>query len=330
MSQSLSKSVAVETELVVPSLLVAGTLAKSRQRYLLGIGLVMTFVVMSSAKEVFVGNVVQHFNPFFLVASCFAIISAFFTVVQLRSDRTLYRSLSLRDVVLLNITTTTSWVGFFYALKYMEPAVVSAINTAIGPAATLAASRMLRPSSKVLRIEVLCSLGILVTLSLLVWLTLHGESAVGGGYSLQRLVGVGASITGGLSIVGNTILSKRLSEKGTPTTLVMAVRFYLLVGCALALWLGTEQDHKVHPKELWTIAGVAILGIMIPLFALQKGIEKSEPITVSLLISIAPLFTLIGQAFDKRLAFSVPSFLGILITVGFVAFSIVARHRSMR
>lgn len=306
----------------------------SRQRaYIIGILLVFLFVILSSAKEVFVGNLTQHLDPFFLVFVCFVIMAVLFNTIQLTTNRAgylKYFQTDLKDIVFLNLSTTASWLGFFYALKHVEPAIVSAINTAIGPVITVAFSRIFRPSARVLRAEVICSSLIFGIILCLVCSSLSGTSAIGHVDAGKQAVGIMASLIGGCAIVANTIFSKRLSEQGLPTTMVMSVRFFLLIILSFGIWVSDSHSVPVHGSDLASIVLVAVMGIIIPLFMLQKGIEKSEPITVSLIISIAPVFTFMFQGLDKRLAFSFYSFLGVLAVVFIVAISMVTRHRSLK
>lgn len=61
---------------------------------------------------------------------------------------------------------------------------------------------------------------------------------------------------------------------------------------------------------------IALFGVALPLYLLQVGIRRTEPITASILLTLSPLFAYVLQLADHRLT---PSVLTLGCVAGIVA-----------
>ncbi|MGP4971768.1 hypothetical protein [Psychrobacter aquimaris] len=161
-------------------------------------------------------------------------------------------------------------------------------------------------------------LAIFISMATMIILTLKEKSA-NGLVDLSFLwIGIVASIICGISISFVTILSKNLNMSGISATQIMMYRFILLIGfCG---FLASGETIFFTLKEFFLpLLFIALIGNVIPLFTLQLSIEKLEPIMVTLLLVLAPIFYLIIQLFDKSIPISPISWIAISITVILVA-----------
>lgn len=60
---------------------------------------------------------------------------------------------------------------------------------------------------------------------------------------------------------------------------------------------------------------ITAVGVILPIFCLQLGIERSNPLTVSVLITTIPIFFYVVQFLDARLAQSLPSIVGVAVVI---------------
>ncbi|TQI82189.1 EamA-like transporter family protein [Serratia fonticola] len=304
-------------------------------QYISGVFFVLSFVFLASAKEVYIGHAVQGIPPYLLVIYCFVPISILFFLIYLWKsgfdDFILETKKNIKDVVAVNISTSVSWIASFYALKYIEPSIENAINTGIGPVITFIAAFSINNISHYNKREVISSIGISFAIIIMIAISLSGKSGVENHSHIDTVYGVLFCFLTGLGIVGNTIFSKRLSKSGCSTSFVLTTRFYLmLIVSFFMLFYTTTNIEPLHLlKE--NLAGVIVLtffGIMLPLFLLQKGIERIEPMTISLLIVLGPILTYTLQFFDDRLSLSYYTLMAILFVVGFVVYGISSQKRS--
>ena len=72
---------------------------------------------------------------------------------------------------------------------------------------------------------------------------------------------------------------------------------------------------------------VAVAGLIVPLYVLQLGIKESEPITVALVLALAPSLTLVLEYFDHRLVISTTSILSIVAVLFFTFLGVIPKLR---
>jgi drug/metabolite transporter (DMT)-like permease len=300
--------------------------------YLLGVLCVTGYNILAAASEVYIGNFVQKFEPFYLVFLCFVITAVFFNIIQLRDYEGYFTKIrnNIKDIIFVNLSTTITWLSFFVSLKYIEPAIVATINSSIVPILMLCLAPILRRNSKVLTIEIFSSIGIFITLIILVWASLTGRSAVGTNSIERATIGIIAALICGVGIMLNSIFSKRLNDSGWIASSIMAVRFFLLILCAFGLLAYMNQIVFISLLDGISILLIVFIGTIIPLYLLQVGIEYSEPIVLSLLLSMGCFFTLVLQVFDSRLVWSPFTTIGIFAVSIFAVTGIFFRHRSFK
>lgn len=301
-------------------------------RVVSGIAPVLGFAFLTAALDVYGGSTVQDISPQVLAAVSFSMTAVFFLALQsvrvgltaaLRPLRT-----NPYDVAAINVTTAVTWLSMLFALKYLEPAVVSVVVVALGPILTIVMAPVLRQGSKALNAEVAASVGICLVLAVLVWESFTGRSAVGSLAAGDAVAGFVLTLTCGIGSTANIIYMKRLSEAGQTPQAVLAIRFFLMIAIA---WVLTALDEQPGVGEaLWPSLVVAVIGVGVPIYLLQIGIRHTEPITTSLLLSVSPLITLLLQLFDGRLTMSVVSWVCTVVLVALMSGGIVKRAKEDR
>jgi len=300
-----------------------------------GASIVVVYNFLAGANEVFVSNRLQSLDPALLLLLSTGIAAVFFNVLQVRGPRR-YAALVRRDlrwVALLNGSTALVWVSFFVALRYAEPAIVATANVALAPALAIVLARWIRPGSSVLGIERFAAAGIVVLLVGGLYVSAIGQSGVGSAFHQLSALGVAASLVCGVSISATAMFAKRLYDGGWKASQVMASRFWVLLavtGLAVALEGPAQRGLGSIPALGVTAVIAAVVGTVLSLYLLQLGIERLEPVTLGLLLASGPVFTLLLQAFDPRLHFTVASIAIVGLSTVLVAWTLVARDRAER
>lgn len=288
-----------------------------------GILYVVAFLVLANANAVFSGNLLQQLHPFTFLFWSFVITSGFFLTRLLLSSGTCGLAIGLNasgPLIILNFTSALNWIGYFYALRYIEPAIVSAIMGGLGPVSTILLERIVRRRQLPLYTYVV-AMGILSGTVLLAWASLVGLSGIRPINVSDTLIGLAAAAIGGASQALNTIATKQLGECSWTATRIMAHRFYLLIIVAAVLAYSGPGFMIASSMQIGGLAIATLLGVIIPLWLLQRGILLSEPFTVAALLAWAPLLTYVFQVFDARIQWSMTSALGCSMIVLSTVFS---------
>src|SRR5678815_2500176 len=101
----------------------------ARRAHRIGLIFISIYVLLTSAKEVFLGNLEQSVDPMLMLLACFTVMAAVFNLTQIGKGRAYAASFraNLNDIVILNLFTLAAWVGDFATLYYLEPAIAGAI-----------------------------------------------------------------------------------------------------------------------------------------------------------------------------------------------------------
>ncbi len=297
-----------------------------------GIVPILGFTVLTAALDVYGGSTVQRVSPQVLAAVSFSLTAAFFLALQAvlgRLPSTLGALLDHPyDVAAINVTTAVTWLSMLFALKYLEPAVVSVVVVALGPILTVLMGPVLRRGGTALRSETTVSIGVCAVLAVLVWESFAGHSAIGSISGGEAVAGFLLALACGAGSAANIIYMKRLSEAGQTPQSVLAIRFLLMIAVAWVMTAFTQQPAV--GRAWWPAVVVAVIGVGLPIYVLQIGIRHTEPITTSLLLSASPLVTLLLQLFDGRLTPSPVSWVCTFALITLVSAGIVQRARDDR
>jgi drug/metabolite transporter (DMT)-like permease len=163
----------------------------------------------------------------------------------------------------------------------------------------------------------LAVIGLMVTLAGAV--ALLGLSATD---QRSAALGVGLTLLSGSAISINILLCKRLHERGVAPAPMLSVRFIGVVVVALALAPFVRTGPSLWSSSgLPTIAGVALLLIVLPLYLNQRGLALASPMTVRIVHAAGPVLVFAIQLLEGRLPASPWS---LAVIVGYSASAVVS------
>lgn len=229
-------------------------------------------------------------------------------------------------LVVLNVATAVTFLCFFFALKLIEPAIAVAVEIGIGPPlAVLIAWRTGggRPSRHRLGV---CA-GILAGCAVLGVSALHGSGfSVGGG---SPVLGLAASAVAGVGAVAITVASRTLMDRGWQPGAVLAHRFYAVVPASLLLSLGLDPAGIDWTADLaLLIVGVALVGVLVPLYLLQFGIRRCDPYTVMVTMAALPALTFLIEGASPAYQWSWMTAGGLFVLTAALAADVVHARRA--
>lgn len=299
-----------------------------------GVALGLLFCAVSAAFDVYVAFITQTISTLVVIFYCFSVSAVSFMAYVLCTDGAsllikLKKNLVL--VALVNGAVLLNWGGLFYALRYLEPAVVGVASVACGPAITLIVSALDRQGTRASRVDTLVSYLVLTSVGIMLFNSFSGHSGLAHTTIEQRLLGILAVVVCALGTVMYTVFSKRLFAAHWTTQEILAVRNVAMVTLCALLIPVTGGGFSIDRELLWAMALLVVLGHLLPIYLIQKTIYHLSPLHVSLVLLALPVFVLLFQYLDSRVEFSIAS----VLAVGIIVFLLCGRglvdiHASMK
>ncbi|MCC5036609.1 hypothetical protein DMH02_026420 [Streptomyces sp. WAC 00631] len=225
--------------------------------------------------------------------------------------------------LLMNLLTAVTFLSFYLAISQISSALASAVETAMGPVAVLligAAAYRRRPSRGAMAGALL-----LVLLGLvLAWQLAPVRSGPPG----SLWVTVGALllvVVAGFGAAGLALVSSALGRAGVGPTETTARRFHLtyVVAGLLLLRDGNGGGTGLHPALL---AVAALCAVTVPLFLLQIGLQRADP-----LVSMTLLTALPGTTYLVEVAWGGPfDWTTLLLIMSITAIAVARALREAR
>lgn len=293
------------------------------------------FVCLASVRDVYLGGLFQRTSPPLIAIFAFIFGSAVFLAIGAASARQSFAVLWQHWGVLLwvNISTASAWIAFLYALKLIEPSIVQILYSGIGPLSVIwieAGLLTVGPKIRLTTSERLSFTAVAVTLLLSATVVVAGLSGVGQQPVGWAALGVFLAAFGGISISLSTMLCRQLNDAGVTPSVLLAFRFPMTVVSAAVVVALSPTGLPRNLSWVDALVAVAALLIVIPNYVAQVAISLASPLTVRVVLAVAPVLIFLFQIVEGRLAAS-PYSLMAAILYGFAAIgAAVARRRAMR
>jgi hypothetical protein len=284
----------------------------------LGPAFVLIFTLSQAFRDVYFGEVFQRYPFFLIILIAFLLSTAIFaaaTLIRVPGDVGKLRA-QWRTIAAANITTALAWTCFFFALTYLDPAIVNTIHSAMGPLTVVVLGALgiaLAKPKPIGRIEYAGYAGIAASVVALWWTVI-------GGYSGLPTMNLGVTIAGlallgisGASITVSLLYCKRLQDRGIGADAVTAARYIALIALAGAVVFWHGRTSLPHLRDLAALSLATTTLIVLPLFAFQLGIGRTTPLTAQVIRALGPVFVFALEQFDHRIHYSSPTLVCILI-----------------
>ena len=276
--------------------------------YVVGVVSLLLSAVLTAFSQVFYANRVQTLHPFLFTGVSFFITTIFFQLVASKQKVTVRWKSARAPLVKLNIASVLAFMGFYFALKYIEPAIVSSLEMGLGPLFALLLA--VGQKGHVDKGQWAVAIGTLGACLLLIVSVFTGGSALES-WDRNSVMGIVASVLCGLGAVLCTTYSKQLSEEGWTSSMILAKRFYGII--LLSLLATYDVLFAYLTQHIMWIAVMTVIGVLLPMYLLQKGIQYCEVFIVMMSLCFIPVFTFFFQLFDARLEWSNSTFIGVIL-----------------
>ncbi|TFY85487.1 DMT family transporter [Pseudomonas kairouanensis] len=282
----------------------------------------LIFCLISAAFDVYVAFATQAISTLLVIFYCFTVSSVFFAVLTLcrRANTLTFKLIEHWQLVAtVNISVLLNWGGLFYALRYLEPAVVGVASVACGPALTLIIALVNKQSAKVAFVDALVSCLVLISVGIMLFNSFTGDSGIATTTLEQRLLGIGSVLVCAVGTVMYTVFSKELFERRWSIDEILAVRNIAMIGVCVIAIPATGGSFVLGREWVLPMIMLVVVGHLLPIYLIQKTIYYLTPIHVSLVLLTLPVFVLLLQFFDARIEFSIASVAAVSVIVFLLA-----------
>ena len=148
---------------------------------IIGASFLILSALLMSVSQVYYANQVQGVHPFLFTGISFFITALIFNSIAFKQRKQWTTSLqsSMGDLVKLNGSSILAFMGFYYALKFIEPAIVSSLEMGVGPFFAIVVTAMIgKKKIQATRAQWIITFGTFAASVLLMLTALFGLSGV--------------------------------------------------------------------------------------------------------------------------------------------------------
>lgn len=286
-----------------------------KNRNLTGIILVFLYCLTSAFSVIVVSQYEQTFNPLKLTLYNFLFAAIFFNCLALPRMSQLITQIknNKRLFWIINIASVLAWLPLFYSLKYLEPAVVMAIVFGLIPIASLLFSLQKVGLKSLNKQDIIFVLLIAFVVAMLIAVYLYDLQNISTTGKYHIYSSLLLTVVAGIGTAWVVANMKALNVQGFSTIQVMAMRFYLMVALSAILVGYLNISFTFTMQQFVAIVIITFLTIILPLFLLQKGAERTDPVNVGFILPLQPLIIYGYQMFEGRFHPSLGIFILLII-----------------
>lgn len=229
-------------------------------------------------------------------------------------------------LVLLNFSTAAAFIGAFFALKYLPPALFGAIEIGMSLVVALAFTT-LRTKVSPPPLRLFACGGILGGCVLMGWSEVADTRP--GNELVMAWAAIAASLVAGAATVGTVTASKALAASCWSSRDVLAHRFYL-AGAVVLAWLAYDDLLATDAPDVSILALVAAIGaitILVPLLLLQMALRKADALTMMICLSAQPALTFLLASFSPAYQWDLVVLAGVVTATAFLGLDVIAQRR---
>jgi len=288
---------------------------------------VILYCFTTAGSVVLVDELEHSLAPMTVAFYAFLFTLTLFSLVSLRNIKDLINKVkgSLALVIKINISTAYMWIATFYAVKDISPSLFLSLFMGMAPITVLLVTFATPRSKKERYFDVGAAFVLLITIFALVVDELfylkqfaHAPFAI--------FLALTSGTVGGLSI----LYSRQLSEHKFEAGQVLAIRFYLVLLAAFLFLIFNQGGFGVPSNFIVYVIGVAGISVALPLYLLQKGLEKIEALHVSFLTPLIPVLAYFLELLEPYYKFIWIEFILICLLASVILVSAIVKGRFAR
>lgn len=278
------------------------------------VAFILAAVAMQSVAYAYITRNMAEWAALQFVFFAFFSCALFYTILSGRRSFKLNRA-QIKHLLLLNVWTALAFVSFYWAIAFVPGSIVSLMEAAVGPLWIIGLSWR----NKIIGLDKV-QMGVAIAVTVLAILAAHSSGNLS---SVQHFYGMMFAVVagGGAALVAK--YSRQSGSVRTDASVVLAHRFHLTYMIAAGL-LCFNMKWSINSTTLWITVLLGMVGVVSPLYLLQIGMSRCEPIITMFSLTLIPLIT---YCFEVRLGLVVDwqtlglIACGVCLSCGYLIFS---------
>lgn len=275
----------------------------------IGLAALFAFALFQGVRDALFGNVFQSVSFLLVAILAFGASSILFLgIAAVRYPRDFPLLAAFPGKVLwINVSTAAAWLGFLYALRHLEPAVVATLYNGAGPV-TIILIALFGGTNKQDRLslgEVTAYAGLAAALAGLMVVVMLDASGLSGGDPWVQASALAGAFIGGVFITASYLTTRQINDAGVSTEGALGASFLLtlLIAAALEFSIGDPAMRPEIGNGVW-LTVVAFILIVFPALLVRIGVKRSSPLAANVFRTLGPVCVFAVQQVDGRLHFS--------------------------
>ncbi|WP_258087335.1 EamA family transporter [Xenorhabdus bovienii] len=241
-------------------------------------------------------------NILLFVSQGFFLTSAFYLLMALLKNKAV-RMCHVIILIKLNISTAIAFLCFYLSIYFIPASISSLIEAAAGPLWGVIIGYLF--FTRDISIKPLL-LTFVIFISSMVVLFIENS----GKFFLNDGIGIMLSLAAALGATLIAFSSKNSEEIGLSAVTILGYRFHFTWVLSLIIYQQVSGEVLLTSFK-WEYFALAFVGITLPMYFLQIGMQRVDPLVTMVCFSFVPVITYLFESlFGKELNFVV---LGLLL-----------------
>ena len=255
---------------------------------LLGVFFACLYCLITVCSTLLINHFEYTTAPMVLTFYGFLIGCIFFNLVNLRVIKKTQIMLTKNCglVLKLNIVTSMMWLSLFYGLKYLDPAIFTAIFFGTIPLTTMLSD----PKSRKSLSSLIFSFVIALIMILIAFDHINSVSS-----KYLSFICIAIAIFSGVNSAYINIFAHRLARQGFTSTQVLSQRLYFLVLFSGLILCLEGACKAISFVDIFHVCVISFVSVIAPLYLIQKSFDYISPQLVSLIVPMIPVLTFFAE-----------------------------------
>lgn len=224
-------------------------------------------------------------------------------------------------LIKLNVSTALAFVSFYISITLIPASIATLLEAAAGPLWVIIIGAVFCKKRVVLT-SVITSM--LVMFCGIVAVCIISEEKL----SFQAIMGISLAIAAALGAALVAWNSDSAESLSLSPTIVLAWRFHLTWILSLIIYALIPVE-KITNGDIFNSLWLMLVGVVLPMYFMQTGMQKSSPLITMMCLSMLPLITYIFEVtFGSNVNFYLLGILLIGIGASFFQISMDKRSKS--
>lgn len=245
------------------------------------LSIILSVLLQSYAYGFMTRNMGTSAILFFVMMAFIACSVVYFILMRIR--KLTVKKEHIPCLIGLNISTALAFVAFYVSISLIPASISALVEAAAGPIWIVMLSLLIYKKS-VSWSAIMTSL--LILICGVVALRLQNGSVI----DFNTVSGILLAIAAALGAALVAWNSEKAESAGIKPVVVLAWRFHLTWLISLIL-LMTFPSEKIAFSDAIRSLGLVLIGVVLPMYFMQLGMQRSSPLVTMMCLSMLPLIT---------------------------------------